>query len=70
MKVGDKVTGKPIGELAKVNLPETVTGAYDETEFEFAGKKDNIQYVVFDGAHVPCDNIRPAGRREKVTTLG
>lgn len=70
MKVGDKVTGKPVGALAQVEFPATVTGTYDEAIIEFAGKKDNIQYVVFDGVHVPCDDIRPAGRREAVTTLG
>lgn len=70
MKVGDQVSGKPVGALAEVELPDTVTGTYDEQEIEFAGKKDKIQYVVFDGVHVPCDNIRPAGRREKVTSLG
>lgn len=69
MTIGDKVTGTPVGELAKKNFPKTVTGTYDEEVIEFAGKKDKIEFVVFDGVHAPCENIRPATRREKVTTL-
>lgn len=69
MKVGDKVTGTPLGELAKENFPETVTGTYDEATIKFAGKSDKIQYVVFDGVHAPCENIRPANRREEMTKL-
>lgn len=69
MKIGDKVTGNPEGEEAKKFFPSDVTGTYDEYTIEFAGKTDNIQFVVSDGVHIPCSNIRPATRRERETVL-
>lgn len=67
MKTGDKVTGVPLGGLKK-EYP-MVTGTYEVVPVHFMNETVPQVFIKVGQDYIDCENIKPAGRREKETVI-